>query len=137
MWIFTKDGFASIVADETNPEFLLARGRIRGDLEKLFHGCKVEVTPEKDYRFRTHVTREAVAARLAELAAVIDYPNFKNACDDDRHDAYLDVWTSMYREQMRRLPRRRQPKKSKPKYPIHGVCGFRHPAGALYCPGAY
>ncbi len=109
MWIFHPLGFASIVADRQNPANLLARGRVRGDLERLFPGCRVTVSPERDYRFRASVPREAVADRLAELAEVIDYDNFKDACPDDRHLPYLRVWSVMNSLQQDRAPVARRP----------------------------
>ena len=112
MWLFHPLGFCSIVAHAGDPHSLLARGRISGDLERLFPGFKIQATPRRDYRYRTVVPRGAVARRVAEMVVAIDYPNFKDAAPRDRHDAYLNVWTTMYYEQVRRAPkarRRRQP----------------------------
>lgn len=105
MWIFHPLGFASVVEDEDHPWLLLCRARVKGDLERLFPGCKVKVTPASDYRFRTELLRDEAAARIAELVLEVDYPNFKNACPKDRHLPYLDVWTTMYRLQGQRAPR--------------------------------
>jgi hypothetical protein len=110
MWIFHPLGFASIVNDKTNLG-LLARGRFKGDLERLFPGCQVQVTTDRDYRFRTRVMPRVVAQRLAEMVSAIDYPNFKDACPKDRHHVYLDVWSAMWREQTRRTPKKRRGKR--------------------------
>lgn len=116
MWLFHPLGFASIVADEANPSNLLARGRFKGDLERLFSPFKADVrtTPKSDYRFRVTLPRQYAAARLQDLAQTIDYNNFKNAAAKDRHGPYLTVWTTLYREQQRRVskPRRaRRPRR--------------------------
>lgn len=116
MWLFHPLGFCSIVANTKDPTTLLARGRFQGDLQRLFPGARVETTPERDYRFRATVTREAVGVRLAELAASITYPNFKDAAPENRHRPYMDVWTIMYREQLNRAPRRRGRRGRKSRY---------------------
>lgn len=111
MWLFHPLGFASVVADRDDPALLLARSRFRGDLTRLFPGARVRTTPfPADYRFRARVPREQVAARLAELARDIDYPNFKNAAPADRALVYGDVWQTMYEEQLRRTygPRKKK-----------------------------
>lgn len=113
MWLFHPLGFCSIVANTKDPRTLLTRGRFQGDLQRLFPGARVETTPERDYRFRAIVTREAVGVRLAELAASITYPNFKDAAPENRHRPYMDVWTIMYREQLNRAPRRRGRRRGK------------------------
>lgn len=109
MWIFHPLGFASVVTDRQNPANLLARGRVRGDLERLFPEFKkaITVSPTRDYRFRVSVPREVVADRLAELAEFIDYDNFKDACPDGRHMPYLRVWTVMHELQQDRRRRSR------------------------------
>lgn len=114
MWLFHPLGFASVVADTQDPTLLLARSRFRGDLRRLFPGARVRTTPPPaDYRFRASVPRALVAARLAELAAAIDYPNFKNAAPRDRAHVYGDVWQVMYEEQLRRTygPRKKKPRR--------------------------
>ena len=105
MWLFHPLGFASIVEDLEAPGNLLVRGRVAGDLERLFPGHgRPQVTPDRDYRYRMSLPRELVAERLAELALdEIDYPNFKDACPDDRHLPYLRVWTAMHELQQERI----------------------------------
>lgn len=105
MWLFHPKGFVSIVADDSNNDKLLVRGRVKGDIEAIFPGAKVSVTPKYDYRFRASVDRWVVAARVAELAAEINYGNFKNAAPRNRHNTYLDIWTSMMKLQMQRISR--------------------------------
>lgn len=102
MWLFHPLGFASIVTNETDPATLVARSRFPGDLQKLFPGCRVRKTPSADYLYRTTVTREKVATRLAEMAMAIDYPNFKDTIQDmTRAATYGDVWEILYFAQER------------------------------------
>jgi len=110
MWLFHPLGFCSVVIDRQRPGRLLCRARVKGDLERLFPKNEERVTTstDRDYRFRVSVPKEAVAARLAELAQLINYDNFKEACPADRHAPYLRVWNVMYDLQLDRAPRRRR-----------------------------
>lgn len=112
MWIFHPLGFTSVVADYDDMSNLVVRSRFKGDLEKLFPGCKVITTPKRDYRFRTSLPRQEVAVRYAELMASIDYDNFKDECPKDRHDTYLSVWSTMLSAQLRRIPWKKKKAKS-------------------------
>jgi hypothetical protein len=103
MWIMTNNSFVSAVQDRHNPEQLCVRARIKGDLESLFgDNTEVSETHDSDYRFRTFLPKTVVAETIAKNVQDIEYDNFKNSVDDnDRHDAYIDVWTAMYRYQHR------------------------------------
>jgi hypothetical protein len=98
VWIYLNDAFLSIVAHREQPENLLVRARVRGDLERIFPGCDVAETRTADYRFRAVIPRGAVAGRLAELALDIDYPSFKPSVQEGaRHQTYYDVWSATMR----------------------------------------
>jgi hypothetical protein len=111
VWIFHPDGFCSVVIDRQRPGNLHCRGRVKGDLEKLFPEFKKDVTvsPERDYRFRLSVPRTYVAQKMREAVEFIDYDNFKHACPPDRQSPYLRVWNVMFNLQDERAPRRRLP----------------------------
>lgn len=108
MWIFLNNAFLSIVAPKpgrgVNPRtHLVVRARLKGDIQRAFPRLKAPVTESKktDYRFRAVVTRNMVAAVLAEHAKAIAYDNFKDSVKNKRrHDAYLRVWSIMFQEQM-------------------------------------
>ena len=103
MWVFLNDSFISVVGTGFH-EKLLVRGRLPGDIERVFPKAEVQETPDRDYRFRTFVTREEMAGALYNAVFAIDYPNFKGSvADPDRHDAYLDVWDAMLDAQQRKL----------------------------------
>jgi hypothetical protein len=99
MWIHLNDAFLSIVANRDDPESLLVRARVAGDIERTFPSAEVLETPEADYRYRATLPRSEVARVLAERVAAIDYRNFKKSVaphDQARHDAYMKVWGVMY-----------------------------------------
>lgn len=99
MWIHLNDAFLSIVAHRDDPEWLLVRARVAGDIERTFPSAQVLETPEADYRYRASLPRSEVGRVLAERAAAIDYPNFKSSVapsDPARKEAYMKVWAVMY-----------------------------------------
>jgi hypothetical protein len=96
MWIFMSSSFLSVVACRGKPEVLLVRGRVKGDIERVFPKAKVLVTPRGDYRFRAEVPAATVAKAIAGQIKSIEYDNFKNSVtEDDRHEAYMRIWSSM------------------------------------------
>jgi hypothetical protein len=98
MWIMLSDSFISVVALRDNPkgDTLLVRGRIKGDLDRLFPSMAVAETPDGDYAFRSFLTRTELVHALSEAVGKLDYPNFKESVrDPDRHDAYLECWEAM------------------------------------------
>jgi len=98
MWIFLNDAALSIVADRDNEDRLLVRGRIEGDIDRVFPEAQVSHTPEFDYAYRAFIARDAVADVIARNIDSIQYDNFKNSIepqDHARHTAYLNVWFSM------------------------------------------
>lgn len=102
MWIFLNSAFLSIVDKGGNGSTLLVRARHEGDIERVFPQAAVERTPQHDYRFRARIDREVVAMALAEAVKGIRYSNFKDSVGErSRHDAYMDVWSAMYRYQQR------------------------------------
>lgn len=109
MWIFTPTAFVSIVAHRNKPGVLLVRARLKGDLERLFPGCKVQTTPNADYRFRAEIARGRVAELVREQLTVLDYDNVKNAIPERppvhqlRHRAMNRVWGVMNDAQAEQL----------------------------------
>ena len=96
MWICLNDAFLSIVEFPKNRRLLMVRARKREDLLAAFPGIQVQHTPERDYAFRIVVSRKTVANMLANRVELLDYENFKDSvADDERHDAYLDIWQTM------------------------------------------
>lgn len=98
MWVFTKHGFYSIVQDRDDEETLIVRSRVKGDIENLLPGAKVEEDTGNDYRYRTRVLRHTVANNIYGAIADIDYTNYKaavNTVDPRRSEYYGMVWAIM------------------------------------------
>ena len=118
MWLFTPYGFYSVVcgsgmsggAWQLAPDLLMIRGRSRGHLEALqkrfpeLQAGDVMETPDTDYRYRLLVAKDVWADVVRQLAAEIDYGNFKSRAaiqsGDPRYvDALHEVWEVMERLQ--------------------------------------
>jgi hypothetical protein len=106
VWIMTPRGFYSVVAHPDDPTLVLVRARARGDLVSLtdlLAGLEIRETPERDYRWRTIVSRRSWSAALVLLAAEIDYPNFKAEVarrqGHERADVYHHVWAALLKMQ--------------------------------------
>jgi len=110
VWIFTRNGFCSVVQHKHASTVLIVRCRCKEDADKLRRACNgtaVQDTPESDYRYRFLADRKEFAAFAAKLVEEIDYPNFKDevhAVDPskERSEAYLEVWSSMYNLQQKK-----------------------------------
>ena len=79
MWLFTKQGFYSIVGK--GEQAFHVRARARKDLANLNRLARTKYTihrsEDADYRWRMVVTGDEARALIAKLAADIDYSNFK------------------------------------------------------------
>ncbi|MDE0558771.1 hypothetical protein OU792_02175 [Algoriphagus sp. NF] len=101
MWIASKNGFVSIVQHRDKPDQVLFRARVRKDLESLFPKESIIETPEADYGFRVHVSKQEAVSVISQQVWEIDYPNFKNAIAQnpeqrDKLSAYHDIWGVMW-----------------------------------------
>jgi hypothetical protein len=67
MWIFTVNGFFTIIQDRKDANYVWLRARLREDIERNFPGVTVEEHPGADYLFRAKLPREQVAQRVMEL----------------------------------------------------------------------
>lgn len=115
MWLFTQEGFFSVVHKDCPEDQVCVRARVRGDLEKLskvfvndiaelisgeeYIGAVID-TPRGDYPCRLYVSRNVLAKYLEIAVMSMDYDNFKNTIpyegvDGIRHDTYMDVWRVM------------------------------------------
>lgn len=98
MWICLNNAFFSIVIDREIPGNLLVRARDATSIPNVFGSdAKMVVTPRNDYRYRTSLPRQVVAGVIYSAMSDINYDNFKDSVKDRRlHDAYVDVWGTMY-----------------------------------------
>ncbi|AIE83972.1 hypothetical protein [Fimbriimonas ginsengisoli] len=103
MWIFLRDSFLSIVQHEHEPRLLQVRGRIRGDIERVFPEAFVAEDGRSDYRFCANLSRERVAQAIALRLNHIDYESLnENVHGTDRGVVYDQAYSIMLEEQVRR-----------------------------------
>lgn len=99
MWLFSKNGFFSIVEHKDDHNLLLVRSRVKGDID----GCwpvKEKEGLGSDYRFRAPIRRSDVADRISQIVQDINYPDFKASVEDERRLSwYFQVWDVMARMQ--------------------------------------
>lgn len=104
MWLFTRDGFYSVVHDDyCNEGELMIRARVIEDLERLLGklaiAAEILVINNADYRYRVKLKSGQWTKYVAAEAASIDYPNFKNILSTDEYErasAYMKCWEAMY-----------------------------------------
>lgn len=77
MWIFTRDGFLSIVQHNDKPDILIVRSRFKGHIERIF-GVLADKDTGTDYEYRAEISRAIVSGVMSDLIKDIDYGNFKN-----------------------------------------------------------
>lgn len=100
MWIFCNDCFVSAVQHNDDPNLLVVRARVTGHIEAFFSKREKPITVERhedrDYLYRTVVTKDHFADVLRDHAVDIDYGNFKDSIEDDAyHSACSRVWSIM------------------------------------------
>jgi hypothetical protein len=104
MWLFTSEGFVSVVAHSEKPETLLVRARDEGSLLSLVEatGATLRSTPNADYPNRLEVLRTAFTAWLVAQVSNLDYPNYKAHAWTTRpgdfawENSLHQVWSTMH-----------------------------------------
>lgn len=102
MWLFTTEGFVSVVAHYEKPKILVVRARDEVSLFGLQEatGAPINATPSADYPFRLEVPKTEFLEWISAQAEAIDYPNFKAKMWKARPemDGVLhDVWAATNR----------------------------------------
>lgn len=105
MWVFTKDGFFSVVQkhEQAGTQMLTIRARNRSDLVKAkkamgIKRCKIISKGGTDYEFRMVLPKIKWAAYLNQQTIDLDYENFKNEVhkiDHKRAGIYSRVWSEL------------------------------------------
>jgi hypothetical protein len=105
MWLFSTQGFFSVVNHLHKPGHLLVRARLREDIDQMARLLAEEtgrtfiplVLPEADYLYRLEVPRDDFVLVMARLVRELDYANFKAAVhshgDPTRDRVYGRVWS--------------------------------------------
>ena len=104
MWLYTTDGFYSIVEDRfCKPGEVMVRGRNREDIERFKQKNNLRKaiieTQQADYHYRIPISKKKLAKYLEEYALNLRYSNFKNTIphqEHTRHTAYYRCWQAMY-----------------------------------------
>jgi hypothetical protein len=110
MWVFTEEGFVSIVKDR-NGHGMLVRARRREHLvamlarmtPKVRAKLTITASPKADYPFRVLIPRRAVGRFMLTMLRRLDYDNFKSRVHETQpkdgrlHSALMDVWVAMRR----------------------------------------
>ena len=106
MWIFSKEGFISVVAHRDDKDILLIRGRVKEDIEDIVNevekitGNRPEIIEliQADYFYRIFISRSIFKKIMTSKIDGLTYDNFKSSIkDNERHNAYLDIWRIMYK----------------------------------------
>lgn len=101
MWLFTSEGFVSVVAHSEKPDTLLVRAREEGSLLSLVEatGATLRQTSDADYPCRIEVPKKALIEWLSEQVLNLNYTNYKAHMWTKRPefgDALHDVWVAMH-----------------------------------------
>lgn len=103
MWIFTKQGFFSIVQkpDQKGSDMVTVRSRNKRDLINLSKVIGQHVIIENggtDYEFRLICNKPSLKEFLANQVNDIEYSNFKHEIqikDQERASIYSKIWVAM------------------------------------------
>lgn len=103
MWIYTRDGFASVRASALNKDNVVLRFRTRRHAENYANACgadRIQESHDTDYRYRIEVSRRVFSGVMAREIEGLDYPNFKAAVsatgDGDYVSALHQTWVIHY-----------------------------------------
>jgi hypothetical protein len=103
MWLFTKNGFFSIVEMQGNDNTFFVRSRQQQDLENLFRFIEKRTifrSLSADYKYRIIIKPKELLLLAQSLVSEIDYPNFKSqiaktAGQERKLECYHEVWAIM------------------------------------------
>ena len=102
MWVMLNNAFLSIVENMNEPNELLVRARLKGDIERVFENANVFEDETADYKYRSFIDRKKVQHEISKKVLDINYYNFKASIskeEEERHNAYLQVWSALNRIQ--------------------------------------
>lgn len=106
MWVFTPEGFFSVVKDRLDETRVIVRARHRPHLENLKRSMnfttKITTLKGADYPFRMRMNRHAWASVVSMMAQEIHYTNFKDcaAQQEKSHNVdgrYVDLLHDIWR----------------------------------------
>ena len=74
MWLFTKQSFLSIVHHRDQPDMLVVRARVKGDIERYFAGASVIRTNDADYLLAKQVNQMRYNVKQDKLTFCFNTP---------------------------------------------------------------
>ncbi len=87
MWIFSRNGFVSLIQHPQKPGSLVVQTQTREEMEqvvRLLDGKhEIERSYDGSFRFSTIADKDAVAMLVAQLATKIDYSRFTQSVNFD------------------------------------------------------
>lgn len=101
MWLFTKNGFVSVVSNRAG-DGLVVRARDKRALDGISEsvGVLVAKSPKSDYPYRVFVSKEDFLSWISSAVTDLDYTNFKSKVGQTRGSQYSDalheVWATMH-----------------------------------------
>ena len=103
MWIFTRDGFVSLVQHDDNPDIIRARGRRKEHLVDTFDLADQDVldygADAPDYRWHADIPRLKVAAAVTDALMDLDYTSHVkeevSGPDNQMHAAMMRCWSAL------------------------------------------
>lgn len=102
MWLFTTEGFVSVVKAHGSTDLLVVRGRDRISLEGISAATQEPIlrTPDRDYPYRVVAPRDSVQSWISGAVRSLDYDNFKNEVAAMRGHGFahalMSVWSVMH-----------------------------------------
>jgi len=112
MWVFTTDGFFSVVEHNTEPMAVMVKARNRAHLERVVKWVRDEgegwphILQDEDFDFivRTIILKDTWARYLSQRAMEINYTanvkgNIMEATDPELGNAMFEIWELMVRYQ--------------------------------------
>lgn len=115
MWIFTEDGFFSVVCarknDGKSPDIdeskFMVRARSKNHLANLknkykeLENCEIVEMTHSDYKYRIFVDKSLWSDVMMKISQNINYGNFKNKVKKSLNDSYFnsslgEIWSVMY-----------------------------------------
>jgi hypothetical protein len=103
MWVFTQDGFVSVVDNGHVENRLCVRARDRASLEPLadlYDLTIIESANDADYEWRLYATRDELANWLVLNVETLDYPNFKNRVKETRGDKFAKACAAVWQDML-------------------------------------
>ena len=101
MWIFTSEGFFSVIHTEGNrPKEVTVRSRCRDDLERMLTYAQlgtniIQTSLDRDYPYRVVIPRIEWTRYLSSVVQRLVYPNFHESLseiDEQRFNCYSEIW---------------------------------------------